>query len=168
MYDHFLDPSMSNTETSKAECRRRLRDNIITEWEIQISNEEGKLMFSRQIKKSLKLEPYLLHINNLALLKIITPFCGSDHTLEIVIGRHRKLEVADRMCQICKNDVETELHFFQSCPKYSEHRKRYLNALNTQNWIDMLQCNDKNVALNVANFLDKAMKIIIKYNWIYV
>ena len=144
MYDHFLDTSISNTETCKAECRRKLRDNIIQECEIRISSEEGKLRFYKQIKKSFKLEPYLsteiggiplhinwghtpphklepytsteigaipCHINNFALRKIITKFRGSDHTLKIEIGRHRKLEVADHIYEFARTTLKQNYIF---------------------------------------------------------
>ena len=159
MDDHFVDPTLSNTDSFTLACKCKLRDKFVQEWALQISREEGKLRFYKLIKKNFKLEPYLLHVNDFGLRKTITKFRGSDHTLEIEVGRHKKLEVTERICKICNKDVETELHFLKSCPKYSELRNRYLNVLNAHNLIDVLQCDDKSTSFNVANFLQKAMKI---------
>ena len=45
----------------------------------------------------------------------MTKFRCSNHALETDVGRHRKLNVEDCLCKLCKADVETELHFLQIC-----------------------------------------------------
>ena len=57
-------------------------------------------------------------ISDFTLRKIITKFRCSDHCLEIEKGRHIKLKPEERICKLCKSDVETELHFIQDCPAY--------------------------------------------------
>ena len=86
-------------------------------------------------------------------------FRCSDHKLEIETGRHRNLEVEERTCQICKNATESQLHFLQGCELYADLRSRYFGNTHLTNISDILQCKDKNMAFNFANFLTKAFKL---------
>ena len=89
------------------------------------------------------------------LRKIITKFRYSDHCLEIEKGRHIKLKPEERICKLCKSDIETELHFIQDCPAYSDIRSHFFGNHSTYNWPEILQCKDKKSAFNLANFLTK-------------
>ena len=68
----------------------------------------------------------------------------------------KKLRVDERIRKLCKNSVETELHFLQICPIYNDLRRRYFGNCILPNWHDIIQCKDKKSAFNLANFLTKA------------
>ena len=107
--------------------------------------------FYKLFKNAFSREPYLDHINCFHLRKVVSKFRCSDHRLEIETGRHRKLKVEERICQLCKENIETELHFLQECPLYRKLRTKYFGRAEITNGIHMLQCNDKLTAFNPLN-----------------
>ena len=102
-------------------------------------------------------EPYLEYISDFYLRKRITKFRCSDHTLEIEIGRHKKVKAEERLCKFCISKVETELHFLQECPAYDNIRRTFLG--NYRDWLTIIKCEDKRIAYCLANFLTKAFKL---------
>ncbi len=61
------------------------------------------------------------------LRKVLSMYRLSQHNLTIETGRHRQtwLPKEDRLCpHSTGNEVETELHFLTSCPKYAQIRER--------------------------------------------
>ncbi len=55
------------------------------------------------------------------------PGCGIL-PLQLEVGRFRGQAVQQRICQLCKNDVETEIHFLLECPLYD--RNQFLRETN--------------------------------------
>ena len=54
-----------------------------------------------------------------------------DHALLIEVGRHRGLQVEQRLCKMCHlNLVEDEFHFLMICPAYDNLRAVLLSAAN--------------------------------------
>ena len=117
------------------------------------------MRFYKTLKDSFVREPYLDNLNCFQLRKIVAKFRCSDHRLEIEIGRHKNIKVEERICQLCKGNVETEIHFLQECPLYANLRTKYLGNIEGNNWTNILQCKDKIMAFNLANFLTKAFDI---------
>jgi hypothetical protein len=71
---------------------------------------EAKLIYFHQIimrsfYMSLKLEPYLL-FGTKQQRKLLTKFRISAHTLNIEKGRYIGTKVEDRICNLCKNNIE--------------------------------------------------------------
>ncbi len=48
--------------------------------------------------------------------------------IRLETGRYEGLEVDDRICPICKNEIETEKHVITRCPSYSVPRSILYNA----------------------------------------
>ena len=48
--------------------------------------------------------------------------CGVAST-RIETGRYEGLELKNRICPVCKNDIEDEIHVILHCPVYSDLRK---------------------------------------------
>ena len=121
MSRYFQNPNLVTTEKFKNICKQNIKNKFIEMWFNNISgpgfnvaNGQGnKLRFYKRFKNTFSREPYLDHINCFNLRKIISKFRCSDHVLDIETGRHRKLKVEDRICQLCKIDVESELHFLR-------------------------------------------------------
>ena len=89
----------------------------------------NKLRFYKTFKLFFCREPYLDSILDFTLRKIITKFRCSDHCLEIEKDRHIKLKPEERICKLCKSDIETELHFIQDCPACSDIRSHFLEII---------------------------------------
>ena len=165
MANYLQNPKLATTEKFTRICKEKIRDKFIQLWFNDISghnavNGQGsKLRFYKLFKNAFSREPYLDHINCFHLRKVVSKFRCSDHRLEIETGRHRKLKVEERICQLCKENIETELHFLQECPLYRKLRTKYFGRAEITNGIHMLQCNDKLTAFNVANYLTKAFDL---------
>ena len=130
--------------------------NVIFGSEGSLHNQSSKLRFYKLFKTSFHREPYLDFVSDFKLRRKITKFRCIDHALEIVVVRHRKLNVEDRLCKLCNVDVETELHFLQICPLHKKIRTVCFGNNLSHHWIDKLQCKDIKSAFNLANYLSKA------------
>ena len=165
MEDHLVNPQEMNPRAFSTLCKTKLKEKFIQVWINYISGsnvkegQSSKLRSYKLFKKYFVKEPYLEFITKFNLRKTITKFRCSDHSLEIEVGRRKNLKVEDRLCKLCKSDVETELHFFQYSPVYTELRNRYFLQTQINGGLEILECKDKETAFNVANFLDKAFKL---------
>ena len=166
MGEHFNNPCMSGSDVFSKLCLTKLKNIFIEQWHTQLTgicNESGstnKLRFYKLFKTSFISERYLDLIPNFQLRRSITKFRCSDHGLEIEIGRHKNISVENRICKMCKSKVETEEHFLRFCPKYDNLRLRYFGHLPTfLSWKQVLKCEDKITAFNLANFLTKALNL---------
>ena len=157
MNNYLVNPELVTTEKFKEICKEKLKQQFTQLWRTEINSQEHKLKFYKLFKNSFGREAYLDDLNSFQLRKIVTKFRCSDHRLEIETGRHRNLKVEERICQLCSQDIETELHFIQKCPLYSTLRTKYLGT--TENWHHILQCTEKSTAYNFANFLTKAFDL---------
>ena len=119
----------------------------------------SKLRFYKTFKNSFNRESYLDTISEFDMRKIVTKFRCSDHSLQVEIGRHRKIKFEDRVCKLCLNDVETELHFLKSCPIYKNIRRQIFGDNPVQNWENLLKCKDRDSTYKLASFLTKAFKL---------
>ena len=85
-------------------------------WKEQ-SRTEGKFLFYRTFKKDFTYEKYLNMPRSNA-RKELSRFRISAHHLMVEKGRQSGTPRDQRLCQICKNGVEDEWHFFK-CPGYA-------------------------------------------------
>ena len=46
----------------------------------------------------------------------------SAHNIEIEKGRHQNIPLNERICKLCKLEIEDELHFLQQCPILNSFR----------------------------------------------
>ena len=120
----------------------------------------NKLRFYKLFKTTFTREPYLTDISNFYLRKRLTKFRCSDHNLEIEVGRHKNIDAKDRICRICRQDVETEEHFLRFCPTYSYIRTRYFGRTHSfLEWREILKCTNKQISYNLANYITKSSAI---------
>ena len=165
MTNFIQNPNLTTTEKFTRTCKERIKSKFISQWGEEISADNSrsgrsnKLRFYQLYKDKFSREPYLDYISSFNLRKILTKFRCSDHVLEIEKGRHRKLDVSERICQVCKCSVETEMHFLQECPLYTQLREKYFGKSELRNWTYILQCKEKETAINLANFLTKAFNL---------
>ena len=162
-YYHNPASIKSNHFTDK--CKKELTNKFIQEWHKEITDlhrqngGQNKLRFYNLIKKDFRREPYLDTIKSFKLRKTMTKFRCSDHQLEIEKGRHRNLNVEDRICKLCHGGVETELHFLEICSYYDNLRTQYFANSTDVDWLAVLQYEDCNTIFKVANFIEKTLKL---------
>ena len=121
-------------------CKMKFQSKYIEEWLTKLAGlntnvgETSKLRFYKLFKTSFGKEPYLDHIKDFRLSKIVTKFRRSDHILEIEVGLHKKFKVEERICKLCDSgDVESEIHFLEFCPTYTQIRNHYFGNLDPIN-----------------------------------
>ena len=119
----FLDIDIKMLEKNKSELKRHIYrklklkyDNL---WRSEINHENkkfgNKLRTYCSFDNNIILEKYLLILIDEQRV-LYTKFRISAHKLEIEKGRYIGLKVEDRICQLCKDDIEDEVHFLLQCP----------------------------------------------------
>ena len=121
----YFDPSINVLSLLK----RRIIDQYIQEWEMNINN-ASQLEYFRRFKKNFEYERYLDVIKNGAIRRNLTCMRLSAHSLEIEVGRYSNVPRENRLCRYCNlNIVESEYHFLLTCPKYYDLRKKYIRNI---------------------------------------
>ena len=62
---------------------------------------------------------------------LFTKFRLSNHSLMIEKGRYTNIELGDRSCPFCPDQVENEIHFLVQCPLYTKLREKMLEDIAT-------------------------------------
>ena len=114
------------------DCRTRLCDAQVLQW----SNgklDKPKLRTYNLVKQEFIVENYVKYCDKSVRSHLCQIRCGIL-PLEIETGRHRKIELQNRMCKLCNlNEVEDEFHFICKCPLYNYLRKDLYNNMNDIN-----------------------------------
>ena len=128
----YFDPSINVLSLMK----RRIRDQYIQEWEMNVNN-ASKLEYYRRFKKNFEYEKYLDVIKNGAIRRNLTCFRLSAHSLEIEVGGYSNVPRENRLCKYCNlNVVESEYHFLLTCPKYYDLRKNTFVIFHGPHWVN--------------------------------
>ena len=117
-----------------------------------------------KIRREEKCEDYLrqvLHRITLTKLRL------SNHKLAIETGRYVRPynKPKERICSICKKDVEDEIHFSILCPAYQEKRSTLFEYLNKEYSVSVNRMAPDDVFLFLINpsSKNKPVKLIAKY-----
>ena len=111
-------------EKLKSDVMKALKDNYILNWEKTVNAEVGqrqghnKLRTYKLFKTNYIVEPYCKIILPLKHRSAFAKFRCGVAPLRIETGRYEQLEVNDRKCPFCSQDVETELHALLKCKEY--------------------------------------------------
>ena len=89
----------------------------------------------------------------------MTLFRCSCHALMIEKGRHLNICREERLCNVC-NVVDDEKHALFYCIKHTIQRKKYLPEIvyNNDNFISLLQSDNKIIIMNLARFIFTILK----------
>ena len=93
----------------------------------QVADPKSKLRTYGLIKENIGREDYLNQIRNTKHRQMLTKLRLSNHKLMIEKGRHLKLEPNERICPVCQQGVEDEIHFLVQCNQYQNHRNPLLD-----------------------------------------
>ena len=63
-------------------------------------------------------------------------------------GRHKQLPIENRLCPLCKQDVEDEYHFITQCRNLNNSRTSLFNKI-TDVIPDFINLNDIQTNLNI-------------------
>ena len=154
----YFDPSINVLSLMK----RRIRDQYIQEWEMNVNN-ASKLEYYRRFKKNFEYEKYLDVIKNGAIRRNLTCFRLSAHSLEIEVGRYSSVPRENRLCKYCNlNVVESENHFLLTCPKYYDLRKKYIHNISwptLSKFSYLLSSKKRTHIVNISKFINGAFRI---------
>ena len=87
----------------------------------------NKLRTYRLFKNNFAFESYLDldHFNR----NILIRFRISAHNLEIEKGRHQNIPLNERICKLCKLEIEDEIHFLLQCPTLNSFRTEAMQQI---------------------------------------
>ena len=159
MERYFNQPSLITTEKLKELFTKKMKEKFSQEWSTSLASQSGSLRFYKTFKSEFSSENYLHSVNCFNLRKTISKFRCSDHKLEIEAGRHKKIDEAERWCQICRLEIESETHFLVKCPLYRPLRLKYFGPNVHAEIAEIMKCESKLMAFNLANFLTKAYNL---------
>ena len=113
-------------------------------------------------------EDYLRQFTNILHRITLTKLRLSNYKLAIETGRYVRPynKPKERICSICKNDVEDEIHFSTLCPAYQEKRSTLFEYLNKEYRISVNRMAPDDVFLLLINPPSKnkpVQKLIAKY-----
>ena len=86
----------------------------------------SKLRFYSKLKTASGMEKYLTDIKNVKHRVAMTRLRLSSHRLNIEEGRYTATLREERICSLCKKDVEDETHFLVKCPMYGNIRRHLI------------------------------------------
>ena len=88
--------------------------------------DSSKLCLYKHYKLYYEYETYLNCSNIRIFRHTLSKFRSGCHNLEIEVGKHHGLPRHDRLCRLCKFEVEKEIHFMLQRPVYEALRQKYL------------------------------------------
>ena len=143
---------VGNTRVFMSEFIQIFKYCYLQEWNDNVTSNR-KLDVNRNIKNTVKLEPYINCIRERKKAKFRT----SSHKLAIETGRHGQSQPrAERIRLFCKNNldvtvIEDACHFLISCPAYTNIRNYYIkhildkfNVNNELKMYNMLKTRNEN------------------------
>ena len=94
---------------------------------LHIINGEIESLSNNRLYRHLndKRNNYLFSLPNNHIRTAITRLRLSSHSLNVERGRWKKIEYADRKCNVCE-DIDDEYHFVVCCPRFHNLRIKYL------------------------------------------
>ena len=114
-----------------------LREIYIATWKLTI-NQNKKALLYKSIKLEFHTEPYVFRVNNKRNRSLLSRLRAGCLDLEIETGRWRGVERENRVCKLCNNGIENEIHFLFQCCKLDHIRKQYSKILE---YNDEIQCD---------------------------
>ena len=94
----------------------------------------------------------------------LSKFRTGSHNLEIELGRHQGRPKNDRICKMCGDGIEDELHFMFQCPVYETLRQKYIprkyqTPPNMHKFNILMSSKSETLIQAVANYLYYAFKL---------
>ena len=111
---------MHNPRAFLSSLVQRLKGHYLQSWYAELAD-SSKLCLYKDCKLYYEHETYLNCLNVRTFRYTLSKFRS-----EIEVGRHHGLPRHDRLCRLCKDEVENEVHFMLQCPVYETLKQKYL------------------------------------------
>ena len=119
------------------------------------ANQSNKMRTYRLFKTidNYKCEDYLHQVTNTRHILALTKLRLSNHKLAIETGRYSRpfKKPAERICPICKIEMEDEYHFLNICPAYQEKRCSLLDYLEKEYRIKISRMSPNKIFMFLIN-----------------
>ena len=112
--------------------KNTLLENKCREWSNSLQS-SPKLRTYVGFKTDYILEPYLCKIKDRNVRAILAKFRCGVLPLHIESGRWNNTPLENRICCLCKEGIEDEVHFAFVCSKLSNKRESFINEMRTLN-----------------------------------
>ena len=108
--------------------KQRINDQCAQEQNSNIKN-STKLEFFQGVYKMGERPAYVDKLINITDRSMLCKIRTSSHQLMIERGRHLNISKKDRLCPICKSNIEDEYHFLFNCSSYQTQRDSFENKM---------------------------------------
>ena len=88
-----------------------------------------KLRTYRLLKHDFGCEEYMFCITNRSFRTVFSKLRGGFLKIACNEGRYNNRSFDERLCPLCKTDIETEYHFLLVCPNLSHIRSKYISFI---------------------------------------
>ena len=119
-----------------------------------------KLRCYNLYKSDKNVEDYLLLDLTKYQRSVFSQFRCGILPLEIETGRFRNIELQNRLCQICKTEVEDEIHFLLTCTAYTEPRKKLFKKALEFNHLFAIQDDFEKFTFLMSNLSKPVIKFL--------
>ena len=139
-------------------------------WTKCVSTSSKATSFNKY-KSSINLDPYLVNLDPRYRIAL-SRFRLSNHSLWIEKGRHMKpiIDKKMRLCELCKTEIEDEIHFLLFCPLYSPKRTiledacrknciRYDSLDDEQKFVFIMSNENKDILKILGKFIFESMRL---------
>ena len=104
--------------------KQKLKDLFINEWYTKLDTSPSATYY--RISKIKFEQEHYLQKPPFHMKKNLCLFRTRNHKLPIETGRWIRLDISERKCHLCYQDVGDEFHFLFSCQALAEERRKYI------------------------------------------
>ena len=181
MDDIWLNPTEIKNDTIASKCCDILMSKYVDFWNKMLQNTDSSSLKKKKsnvymrgnnklrtyclIKNEYRMEVYLTSIANRTNRKMLDKLRCSNHPLLIEVGRHLKMDVNNRKCNLCDR-IEDEIHFVTECQLYMETRNKFLSEVGILHndctktmCVNLLTSKNEQLIQTLAQFITNCFEI---------
>ena len=137
--------------------KQRIIDNCVQSFYSEMTN-SPKCFLYKNIVDNFTLQFYLCKPIPVTLKRMLSKIRLSSHQLLIESGRHYNIPRNERMCPLCRMELEDEYHFILKCSFYSELRSRFIKKYYWKRpsffkFVQLLSTNNVKDLSNLGKFI---------------
>lgn len=118
-----------NNENPVASLSNAMFNDYKNRWYDEVNSERGvsttgrnKLRTYKMFKNTYSVEAYVKTVMPKCYRSALAKFRCGVAPIRVETGRYERLPLGERLCPLCNDDIETELHIITSCHIYNDLR----------------------------------------------
>ena len=137
--------------------KTRLLD-MDTQAQSSVIQDMNKLRSYKLLKINFGCEEYMFCIVNKMFRTAYSRFRGGLLSLTCNEGRDNNAPFAERLCPLCKSDIESEFHFLFVCSNLSQIRLNYISIIwytypTVDKFIQLCTSTNKRIINNISGYI---------------